>query len=235
MNAKTKMHYVQANTLHALQHATRARYGELRKISGLESDLFKYHIRRLVDVGYIFKASDGLYELTAEGKAFAGRLDRDSRYQIEQPKSSMLMIASCIQSGTTYILAHQRKREPFYDFWGIASAPVLRGVTLPESARREFLKQTGIDTVFTVGGMYRVIDTNKKGDVLEDKIFALMSADTPSLVEPIEWPGGVSEWMPIDELLSKAKLFPTTASMLELKAAGGGFREDICVYEDNDY
>ena len=46
------------------------------RAAAMESDSFKFHIRKLVKIGYIIKAEDGLYELTAEGKALASRLDR---------------------------------------------------------------------------------------------------------------------------------------------------------------
>ena len=177
------------------------------------------------------KADDGLYELTAEGKAVVGQLDKLTGREIEQPKSSMLMV---VRSGNL-VLGHRRDREPFNGFWGIASAPVLRGVPIVESAQRELKKQTGITAVFRVVGSYRVIDTNHRGVVYEDKIFAVLVADSDSPVAPREWSGGYSEWMEAAALLSKQKLFPTTAATLDMIACGETFREDVCVYGDDEY
>lgn len=40
------------------------------------------------------------------------------------------------------------------------------------AASKELFKQTGIAADFSVVGMYRVIDTLTRGDVLEDKLFS---------------------------------------------------------------
>ncbi len=231
MKTVETLHHAQSAILSTLQYATRARYSELQHAAGMESDSFKFHIRKLVHNGSIFKADDGLYELTAEGKAFVSRLDRGTGREIEQPKSSMLMIVRCGK----FVLAHRRDREPFNGFWGIASSPVLRGVPLTESAARALRTQTGVVAQFRVAGSYRVIDQTKRGVVLEDKIFAVMVADLDRLTPPREWSGGESLWMSVDELLAKTPLFPSTGGVFEMLATGQPFREDVCVYRDSQY
>lgn len=231
MKRSGPLHPVQALVLDTLQYATRARYSELQRVTGLESDVFKFHLKKLQRHNFIVKTDDGHYELTAEGKALAGRLDKRTGREIEQPKSSMLMV---VRSGK-YVLAHQRAREPFRGFWGIASAPVLRGVPLGQSAAKELLKQTGITAQFRMAGTYRVIDTNKRGIVLEDKIFAVMVAELDQLTPPHTWSGGESEWLSIPELLAKPTLFPITAGIFEMIETGAPFREDVCVYADAEY
>ena len=231
MTSTGKLHKAQSTILYTLQYATRARYSELQHAAHMESDVFKFHVRKLRRVGHIVKADDGLYELTAEGKALASRLDKRTGREIEQPKSSMLMV---VRSGDL-VLGHRRDREPFHGYWGIASAPVLRGVPITDSAQRELKKQTGITARFRVAGSYRVIDTNCRGVVYEDKIFAVLVADVDSPITPHQWSGGVSEWMDRPTLLSKQKLFPTTAATLDMIACGETLREDVCVYTGKEY
>jgi ADP-ribose pyrophosphatase YjhB (NUDIX family) len=234
MNIEDRMHKAQQNVLYALQYATRARYSELLRASDFASDSFKFHLQKLCQVGLVAKAEDGLYELTAEGKAYVSRLDRQSGRQIEQPKASMLMVVTA-KDKTDWILAHQRTREPFNGFWGIASAPVLRGVPLAEAAARELKKQTGIEAEFTVKGFYRVIDKNSRGTILEDKIFAVVHAVVPERRKPHEWSGGMSEWMAIDILLNQTKLFPTTASLITMLDQGASFAESTYTYDNEQY
>ena len=62
-----------------------------------------------------------------------------------------------------------------------------------------------------------------------------MVADLDRLAIPHEWSGGYSEWMPTDELLKKEHLFPITAAIFEMIAAGIPFREDVCIYSDDEY
>lgn len=231
MKIEQKLHAAQSAILYTLQYATRARYSELMRAAAMESDIFKFHVGKLSRQRYIVKADDGFYELTAEGKALASRLDRQTGREIEQPKSSMLMVVRC----GSFVLAHRRAREPFNGFWGIASSPVLRGVPLVESAERALRKQTGLDARFHVAGSYRVIDKNTHGVVLEDKIFAVMVADVDRLAQPLPWSGGESKWMSQSELLQKVPLFPSTAAVFEMITAQIPFREDICVYRDDQY
>lgn len=235
MEYSTKLHHAQANVLYLLRHATRARYGELRRPTGLESDIFKYHLQKLMRAKYVIKTEDGLYELTAEGKEFANRVDETTGREIEQPKSSMLLLVTSQKDGRTYYLAHRRTREPFRDYWGIGSAPVLRGVPICESAAREIKKQTGLHIAFEVKGMYRVIDRNTQQHILEDKLFALMYGEITGCPPLHHWYGGESVWLTREELLAKDKLFPTTAKTLAMIEQGQLFAEAVCVYDKTDY
>ena len=227
-----KMHFAQVAALKTLEQATRARFSELQRVAGMQSDIFKFHVNRLKRNGLIFKDEDGLYQLTAEGKSMVGRLDSNTRRQIEQPKSSMLMV---VKTNQGRILGHMRTREPFNGYWGIASAPMLRGVPAADSASRELKRQTGITANFTIKGAYRLIDKDMRGNVLEDKLFVVAEAVLEKETPPISWCGGVSEWMNESDLLAKEKLFPTTAATLDMIESGEVFKEDVCVYESDEY
>lgn len=235
MNKEASIHKAQASVLSNLRHATRARYSELLRPTGLDGDIFKYHLKKLVNAGYVLKAPDGIYELTAEGKEYANRLDEKTGRQIQQPKASTLMIVRSEENGETKYLAHRRMREPFYDFWGIASAPILRGVPIKQSATREIEKQTGIKADFEVFGSFRVIDKTPSGTVLEDKLFSILVADVLGCPAAHYWSGGESVWLSASQLLSKKRLFPTTARTIKMIEAGQYFAEEICVYTADMY
>lgn len=230
------MHPAQSSTLFELRHAKAARFSDLLKTTTLTSDTFKFHLRKLTALGLIQKTNDGLYELTARGKEFANRLDETTGKEIMQPKSSMLLVVRTTSAdGEQLYLAHQRTREPFYGFWGIGSAPVLRGVPLGESAMSELEKQTGIRAEFHVAGAIRVIDKDTRGSILEDKLFSVMVADVPTPQESHDWHGGKSVWLTRSVLLASERLFPTTERTLDFVDSGDTFAETVCVYNDNEY
>lgn len=231
MKSNGSLHKGQTSILKTLRHATRARYSELLHPTGLAGDIFKYHLRTLVRQKYVVKADDGAYELTAEGKEFANRLDEGTGRELEQPKASMLLV---VRSEGKY-LAHRRTREPFWGFWGIASAPMLRGVPVRESAARELKKQTGLTAEFQVAGLQRLIDTRPNGTVLEDKLFTLLVADISGCPPAHSWYGGQSQWLTRGELLAKERLFPTTAKTLSMVEHGEPFAEEVCVYAPDEY
>lgn len=229
------LHAAQASILYTLRNATRARYSELLRPTNLEGDRFKYHLATLLRKKLIFKAVDGVYELTAEGKEFANRLDESTGREIAGPKASMLLVVRSYVNGTTYYLAHKRTREPFRDYWGIASAPMLRGVPIRQSAARELKKQTGIVADFTVAGVQRLIDILPNGVILEDKLFTLLLAEVVDLPPVHEWSGGESIWLTRQELLGKERLFQTTQISLDMIEQGKSFSEEVCVYDKTDY
>lgn len=230
-----KTHAVQAKILYTLRHVTRARYSELMRPTGLDGDRFKYHLQSLVRKKYVQKDSDGMYELTSEGKGFANRLNEETGYTVEGPKASMLLLVRSRANNQIHYLAHQRLREPFFGFWGIASTPVVRGTLLCEAAARELNKQTGIGAMFRVVGVERVIDTTPTGSILEDKLFSLLVADVEDCPAPHDWHGGKSVWLTREELLMKTRLFPTTALTLQMIERGETFVETKCVYMKNEY
>ena len=80
-----------------------------------------------------------------------------------------------------------------------------------------------------------MIDVNHRNTVLEDKIFALMIAELDRPVTPCEWSGGYSEWMSLEKLLRKDRLFAITPSIFEMISIGIPFREDVCVYSNDEY
>jgi len=235
MDSSHGIHVAQASILYTLRHATRARYSELLRPTNLEGDRFKYHLATLMRKKLVFKAVDGMYELTAEGKEFANRIDESTGREIAGPKASMLLVVRSHINGATYYLAHKRTREPFRDYWGIASAPMLRGLLVRDSAARELKKQTGIAADFSIAGMQRLIDTLPNGVILEDKLFTLLLADVEGLPLAHEWYGGESVWLTREQLLSKERLFHTTKISLDMIEQGQSFSEEVCVYEKSEY
>ncbi|MBC7764254.1 hypothetical protein H7Y29_00920 [Microbacteriaceae bacterium] len=186
-------------------------------------------------MGYILKVDTGEYTLTNIGKEFANRLDEKTGYEYPNPKSSVLMLVWAQTDDGTFVLAHQRSRRPYYGFWGIASAPLHRGVAAAQSAEQEFLKQTGIKVNFHPYGCRRIIDKNTQGDVLEDKLFVIMRAQCDEMPTLHDWTGGKSEWISSEELLLKDKVFSTTAYALKTLNAPAEFSEEICIYTDYEY
>lgn len=229
------MHRAQVSTLYTLRHVKTARFSELQESAGLTSDAYKFHIARLSQLGYVTKNPSGMYELTATGKEFANRLNTDTGRELIGPKASMLLIV-CAQSDTaTQYLVHQRKREPFYGYWGIGSAPVRRGISIEQCAADELKKQTGLEAKFAHKGLLRVIDKNPEGDVLEDKLFSLMYTTLAKPVQLADWKGGVSVWMSREEIFELSPLFPTTHQTISMIESGQMFREEACVYTEDEY
>lgn len=230
------LHKVQVSILYSLRHRESARYSELMRPTGLESDVFKFHIRNLRQLGLIEKTENG-YALTAHGKEFANNLDESARTRQKQPKLTLrICLSRQNDNGETQYLFQERLRNPFWGYWDTIGGPILWGESIEEAASRELQKQTGLTAIFTVKAFLRVRDFNEEnGDLLEDKLFAVLSAAEYSGELSNDWPGGRNTWMTAGELLATGKYFQTTPKMLALLQSGLTYASEDIRYEPEQY
>lgn len=234
-----EVHKVQASILYQLRHGQSARYTELMKQTGLESDVFKFHIKALTKRGVIEKLTSGSYRLTTSGKEYANNLNELGSRQLKQPKMSvMIAITRQNAAGEVEYLVQQRKRQPFYDYWGCMSGPAQWGQDFVETAKAEVAKQCGVQAAdFTVRMFYRqtdYLDTQKK--LLEDKLFVVVTA-TYTGGELRAWAGGQAAWMTELELTSQESYFENSAKIITLLSGGKYpfYSSDITTYSAANY
>jgi ADP-ribose pyrophosphatase YjhB (NUDIX family)/predicted transcriptional regulator len=186
--------------LQSLRHTGSARFSELMKPTGLLSDVFKFHLQKLVQLGYVLKTETDAYALTPGGKEFANNLD-DVRPQIQkQPKLSVFVVARepGQAEGEPRYLLQQRRRHPYFGFWGSISGPVRWGEPIEDAARRELGKQTGLAAEMAVRTFYRARDLSREsGAVLEDKLFAVVEAHDVTGELSNAWEHGANASLPL--------------------------------------
>jgi hypothetical protein len=212
------LHKAQISILYALRHTQSARYSQLMQPTGLESDVFKFHVRKLVHYRLVEKLSDGSYHLTAQGKEVANNINGSTQSIQKQPKLSVLLVVSRQNTaGQTEYLLHQRLRNPFFHYWGFLSGPIAWGEPAEHAAQRELQKQTGLEAQFTVHGFYRQRDfIAGSTQLLEDKLFTVVCAQNPSGELGNTWKGGASKWLTKQEIALLPHLFAATLSMIAM-------------------
>ncbi|EDK72338.1 NUDIX hydrolase [candidate division TM7 genomosp. GTL1] len=230
---KHAIHPTQMRILYDLRRVESARFSELMKPSKLESDVFKFHIKKLLKFGYIQKF-DERYVLTPAGKEFANNLDHVRRVVQKQPKLSVLIVVGrTSDSGEPEFLFHQRKRHPYFDFWGFLSGPVQWGEAAAVTAARELKKQTGLEADFTVHAFYRQRDYLDPDGLVEDKLFIVARANNIRGEPDIAWSGGISSWMTPAECKQQEKYFASTEEVLDLKK--GDYTSRDLLYNTKQY
>jgi len=232
------LHKAQASILRDLRHTPTARYSTLRQPTGLESDSFKFHLRKLVDQGYVQKLPSGDYSLTAIGKEYANNLDTIQQTIQKQPKLSVVVVASRRSrlTGDKEYLFQQRLRSPFYGYWGCISGPVRWGESLEAAARRELSKQTGYMTDCAVRAFYRKVDhATDTDDILEDKLFAIVEATITDDGLDNSWPWGKNAWMAVDELAKQDKYFASTYDFIDMLEQGQPYETNASATTTQDY
>lgn len=217
--------------LRQLLFKQKASFSELQKATELTSDHFNYHIKQLIDVGYLEK-QEGEYILTRAGKEYANRMDTDQKIMEKQPKISVLLL---VENEKGEFLAQQRLKQPFYGFWGRATGKVRWGETLEEAAKRELLEETGLTADFRYAGLYHKMDYETTGDFLEDKYFLIMHGTNPQ-GELQDGEGHHNEWLSVKALEAKETVFESIAEITQFaKEGGGGLYERAYYYEPTEY
>lgn len=217
-----EIHPAQVKILYNLRRATSARFNSLMRESELEPDAFKFHLKNLQKQAYVIKTPLGDYLLSAAGKEFANTVDKQQRMIQRQPKLSAMLVVE--HPNKPLYLFQQRKRNPYFGFWGHMSGPILWGEKPEETAARELKKQTGLEAEFTIHAFYRQLDYLQE-ELIEDKLFTVLRATNIQGDLQNDWSGGVSKWMSLDELQCQPRYFPATQEVTGLKAGSYTVRE----------
>lgn len=236
MATEVKLHPAQMSIVRALLFTPESGFAELQRPTGLDSDHFKFHISKLVEIKLVEKVTKGRYRLSQDGKEFANKLDTDSNTVERQPKVSVALIVERKgKNGRREFLYQQRLKNPYYGFWGRLGGKVRWGEKFAEAASRELHQETGLTASFAYKMLYHKTDYKTDGTLLEDKLFIVMYTDNAKgdLVERFE--GGLNCWMTQDEFLKTNKRFESAYEFSELVDNNVSFVEKDHIYNEDEY
>lgn len=236
MSYEPSAHATQITILRHLLFHVQVGFTDLQRKTDLTSDHFNFHIKKLVDENYVQKL-DRQYALTRKGKEYANRMDTDENEIERQPKVSVaITLERARQDGGREFLFQQRKKNPYYNFWGRVGGKMRWGETIIEAARRELKEETGLEAEFEYKLLYHKRDFDKAtGDLLEDKIFLCVYATTYSGELTEEFEGGVNRWMTAEEFNAQPKRFSSVNEFQQLMDKGAAFVERDFYYEESEY
>ena len=208
MSIEAQLHSAQTVILRELLFHPSVNFSGLQKMTGMESDHFAFHLQKLSDLGLVEKLSRGIYALTPKGKEYANKLDTDNNTIERQPKVAVILVIERQHKGERQFLFQERLKQPYYGFWGCPTGKVRWGETIPETAARELLEETGLSADYRVAGVYHeLVYAQETGEQLEDKIFFVVHCTKlkGELTEDFE--GGHNAWMTREEAHKQQKIF----------------------------
>lgn len=208
MSHDVSIHQAQTQILRELLFVDKAGFAKLQKPTGLTSDHFKFHIKRLRELGYIEKQSAGQYSLSTKGKEYANKLDTDNNTIERQPKTAVILVVEKREDNKNLYLLQERLKHPYFGFWGFPGGKIRWGETILQAAARELNEETGLHGEFKHQGVYHehVIQT-ESGELLEDKIFHIVhcSKTTGKMIERFD--GGRNAWLTLGQAKNKDKRY----------------------------
>lgn len=232
MSHEATIHQTQVDILRELLFTPTASFSELQKATGLESDHFKFHIARLIELGYVERQSRGRYCLTTLGKEYANKLDTDERTIERQPKSAVILVLE--HDGR--FLVQERLKHPYFGYYGFAGGKIRWGETILQAASRELKEETGLTADFIYRGVYHEhVESEEDGSVLEDKIFHVLYSKTSAGAMTETFEGGRNVWLTLDEISKLEKVYKSFAVELAVGRGEESFIERTQIYSQQEF
>ncbi len=180
----------------------------------LESDRFNYHLKQLVQKGFI-KKEQNEYKLTERGL----KLTSDFTAKGQTFDKFKVSVALCIirkvdnKKSSRVILVQKRLRHPFYGDKNTISGKVERGEEIIQTATRKLKEETGLIADFKYVGTLRNCKKDENGNILEDTFYYYCYTENPKgkLQGSNEY--GENFWVPTNEFIGIIKNSEDVAKM----------------------
>lgn len=217
MSLEVTIHDAQTVILRELLFHPSVSFAKLQKLTGMESDHFNFHLKKLVDLSLVDKVSRGTYTLTQKGKEYANKLDTDNNTIERQPKVAVILVIERERDGQREYLFQERRKQPYYGFWGCPTGKVRWGETILETASRELLEETGLSADRRMAGVYHeLVYSQETGDQLEDKLFFVVHCTNTKGQLTEQFEGGRNKWMTRQLALSQPKIFTSFDTEIDM-------------------
>lgn len=231
---EAEAHVAQMHILRMLLIERTASFAQLSRAMGLTSDHATFHIKKLVTAEMVQRVPRmyGQYELTRKGKEYANRMDTDELVIEKQPK---LVVDIGIEHNGKFIF-QERKKQPYYGYWGFPTGKIRWGETILEAAARELMEETGLMADLRVIGTYHKLDRDETGALLEDKYLIVVHGTNPrgKMVEVTET--HTNHWMTPEEYQALDTRFGDIYETLEhIRAQTAFISETVYEYKSEAY
>lgn len=151
-------HHLQRSIVFSLAFTPDRRFSEL-KPDEVDNKLFTYHLKKVLQAGYVTKSADGLYALSAAGRRLStGVHDNEQALIIERAHSVLYLIIRRKSDGAW--LFYTRHTYPMLGYSGFMHCNPTVSKTVAQAAADQCAIKTGLHGDFSAlgGGYFRVYE-----------------------------------------------------------------------------
>lgn len=141
-------HHIQKEILFKLVTSPSARFTEM-KPSGLDSNIFTYHLQQLIKQKYVVKDEDGTYGLTSLGKAVGINIQLTDKELLEQAHAVFFIV---VRNDKGEWLLRKRLAHPMYGKVGFIHGEPVAREPLNKSVDEALFRRTGLHAEFDLIG-----------------------------------------------------------------------------------
>lgn len=134
------MHYIQKHILDRLRESELVRYTQLNP-GNIESGHFRYHMRQLVQDGYVTQIDRGLYALSKDGQKLVDKLSGGKIKAHAMPK----IITYTLLRHNNAVLLYKKPKQPYMGLLNMVGGKIHEGETTQQASIREVKEKTGLD------------------------------------------------------------------------------------------
>ena len=195
------MHNIQYSILTVLMTNKVRRFSELRP-SRVDSNLFQYHLKKLITDGYVEKVAAG-YTLSARGLNYADRHSSSLKAERSQPKIIVIVI---VRNAKGDVLVLRKPQQPWLGTYHLPAGKVHDGEPITVAGQRELLEKTGLKLkeMNHVAGVHVII-----------RLSEIIVSEYYGIVLGCDYDGALvsGEWYPGDD---KIELCPSVSEVISL-------------------
>lgn len=140
MYSNNDMHYIQKDIIQSLAISSPQRFSQLQP-SHIPNNTFSYHLKRLLELGYIEPFHDQGYVATRK----ALKTVQYSTEKYRKPLTPALITVIYVTNDQGEVLILNRNKYPFIDYFGLPSGLIHTGESIKDAATRELHEKTGIE------------------------------------------------------------------------------------------
>jgi len=199
-------------------------------IQGLSNDHFSYHIKVLIQDGYVTK-NESKYLLTNKGKEFANRMDTDNTEIEKQPKVAVIIIATKNINGKKHLLVQERTKEPYFGYYGFITGKIRFGEKVSETAKRELKEESGLEggNIVIKRIVHDHVVLEDSGDLVEDKMFYVVLIKNPK-GDLVDTRNGKNKWITVEQFKKLKKKYYNEDNIYRISQLKGDMDLDEKTY-----